>query len=212
MRSIFVLLCIFSVTFSAKAQSFGKWTNGKYYDQTNTVHEGQILWNIPAKKVLINKADSIYYRTNKKAEKLKIYSDSLNAFVVNQDSFIVSKSISPEVSPFVKVVINHSTKLFASITQHSPAAATIGAAGFGLIGGIAGAAASHSAKLIYFYGVDIDHLTKVDKNNFMPTMLEMMADKPEVLEKIKDRTFRFGNIDELVEFYKTGIIADYLKD
>jgi hypothetical protein len=50
MRIILVLLCILSVTFSAKAQMFGReWVEGSYYDTTGRKTTGLIAWSAPDK-------------------------------------------------------------------------------------------------------------------------------------------------------------------
>jgi len=56
----------------------------------------------------------------------------------------------------------------------------------------------------YYYGTDPDNLTKLTHKEFMDVMSKIMADKPEIVSKIQDKTYRYSDMKELLIYYKTG--------
>ncbi|MBB5394888.1 hypothetical protein [Mucilaginibacter sp. AK015] len=72
MKKILLLLCILSITFSAKAQLFGKhYDEGAYYDLDGVKHTGLISWAAPEKSLFAGDGDKIYYKPEKKSRQLK---------------------------------------------------------------------------------------------------------------------------------------------
>ncbi|MBB5394889.1 hypothetical protein [Mucilaginibacter sp. AK015] len=86
------------------------------------------------------------------------------------------------------------------------------AAGVGMgVGSIGAAALSVGAsfsynKKSYYYGKTPDNVVKLDKKHFIEVMSAMMADKPETVERIKSKKLRLGDMDDLLYFYKYGIM------
>lgn len=63
-------------------------------------------------------------------------------------------------------------------------------------GGYSGSSPSYS------YGLDPDHRTDLNRKNFIETMSSVMADEPELVAQIKDKTFRVSQIDVLINVYQ----------
>jgi len=200
MRKILLLLCIISITFSAKAQLFGKhWDKGSYYDTAGHKHIGLISWVAPQTSFLTGTGDEIYFKTDKTAEELKIKSDSLNSFLVETDtatySYVVSKNKILEKKPILQILFDNTPKLYASLTTRK-ASGSMGSVGFGV-------SYLHSE---YYFGDDHNSITKLDKKNFIEVMSKIMADKPETVERIKSKRLRIGDMDALLYFYKYGLM------
>ncbi len=204
MKKFLLLLFIFNITLSAEAQLFRKtWEKGSYIDSSGNHFSGLIYYSLPDASVFKGKGDHLLYKTNTNADKQKIPSGQIKSFVIDTDSFTVSHSIVLEKFPFLQVMINHQTKLYYSAIN-SGSTPVLGAA---LIGGALGAAAMHGKNASgYYYGTDEDHLNLLRGKNFVETMTMLMADKPEVVAKIKDKTFKLGSITDLLNYYKTGVL------
>jgi hypothetical protein len=57
-------------------------------------------------------------------------------------------------------------------------------------------------KNVYYYGSDADALTKLEKKQFIEVMSKLMADKPEVVVKIQDKTFKYGKLKSCLTIIK----------
>ena len=53
----------------------------------------------------------------------------------------------------------------------------------------------------YFYGPDADHLSQLTRKNYAEVMSLIVAGEPSLVEKIKDKTYRYGDMKELTEVY-----------
>lgn len=212
MKKFLLLLCILSITISAKAQLFGKnWKEGSYYDLQGTKHAGLISWTPPQLSFLKGKGDNIYYKKDKKSDDIKIKSVDLMAFNMKVDeetidSFIVSKNEKFEDAPFLNVVIAHDVKLYSWITA-PPQAPGMGVGGMVMgVGRVTMGVGVSAGKTIYFFGSDPENVTKLDKKNFIETMSKIMADKPETVARIKNKKLRYGDMDDLLYFYRFGLM------
>ena len=105
------------------------------------------------------------------------------------------------------VSVDNTTKLFAVKTAKNgfPLMLNTGGGGvnFGVGMGIA-TTVGGGTRTTYYYGSNQDKVTKLEKKQFMEVMSNIMADKPEVVAKIKDKTFRYGDMEDLLTFYRTG--------
>lgn len=204
MKKILLLLCIFSITFTAKAQLFRKtWENGSYTDTAGHKFSGLIFYALPEASVFKGKGDRLFFKINKDAAQQKIPSTLIRSFVISTDSFTVSHHPSLEKFPFLQVVIDHETKLYYSaITQSS-----IPVIGGGLVGGAIGAVAlSGKGGSAYYFGPDENHLTTLVHKNYIEVMSKLMADKPEVVERIRHKKFPSKSTANLITYYHTGIL------
>ncbi|OKS87111.1 hypothetical protein [Mucilaginibacter polytrichastri] len=208
--SIFILFCIFSVTSTTKAQVFGRnWTKGSYYDTLGNKTTGLIAWQRP-EKMSKDSGDYIYYKTEKNSDKIKIPTFRVSSFTMGTDSFTISHHKALYYAPVLKVLVNSPTKLY-----YWTAEVVNWGTYFGAVGGVINAAvASPKAKsnltkgfsAAYFYGSNPDTLQLITRKNFIEIMSSILADKPEVVAKIKDKSFDIFLMDDLLTYYHTGEI------
>jgi hypothetical protein len=207
MRKILLLLCILSITISAKAQFFSRnWTEGIYYDSVGVKHTGLIAWEAPKSSIFSGKLDYIRFKPKKNVDGAKIYSKDFKSFVMGEDSFVVSKNILLEKNPFLKVLVNNAdtTRLYAYLIAKEVK-----------VGGIAGSVGMFTTGLglslkyfssTYYFGSNPNNLTKLDKKNFIETMSKIMADKPEAVARIKNKKLRYGDMEDLLYFYRYDVM------
>ncbi|MCD8739906.1 hypothetical protein LT679_04780 [Mucilaginibacter roseus] len=188
-----LVLITSAITLSASAQ----WKKGCYYDLNNTQHTGLI------------KADEKYilYKPSKKADESKLTAEDIKAYVTEKDSFRVSHAPVIGEPVFVQVLTSGPTKIYVS--RPKPKKFSRGSIIGGLLGGETGAEIGGHADALkryngYYYGQDENSLAMITMQNFEEITASIMADKPKVAAKIKDKTFRYGDIDELIVFYNTG--------
>jgi len=201
MRTILLTLCILSVTFSANAQMFGrKWIEGRVYDLSNKRFKGFIAWT-PPEATFANKVDDhLYFKDDKKKNEIEVRSSKIRSFVIGADSFVVSHNPQLATAPFVSVVIDKPIKLFVSYTTRSSPAGGVGMVPVGI--------SFNRRKGIYYFGADADFITKLDKDNFVDAMSRIMSDKPEIVSKIADKTYKYRDLQELISIYLTGQTVD----
>ncbi|MDB5128441.1 hypothetical protein [Mucilaginibacter sp.] len=204
MRKILLLLCILSITITAKAGLFWKqWIKGAYYNLKGQKISGLVSWYPP--KGSNKKTVYIYFKQDKDAPETKISTDDISAFITDKDddgmidSFTISKNPLFEHKPVVQVISSkNDLKLYESDVSALKAQATgIGATGF---------QSTMVIEATYYYGPNIDNLTVLDKNNFMEIMPKIMVNKPEAVARIKNKKLRFKDIDNLFYFYKYDIM------
>ncbi len=205
MKKIFLLLCILSITFSTKAQLFGKhYDEGFYYDSVGVKHTGLISWSPPAKSIFGNKGDHIYYKTDKKAEQVKLKNTEIRSFgmkrdTTQMDSFTVATNKDFLKAPFLQVLLNNDIKIYAFTM--------ISNSGGGMMPGAGGnmfftpGFSNNDTK--YYYGSDPDNTTRLDKKNFIEVMSKALASKPYVVKRVQDKTFKLDKMEGLLYFYRT---------
>jgi len=71
-------------------------------------------------------------------------------------------------------------------------------------GTMMGGGSTESKTTVYFYGEDPDSVTLIKHKNFIDVMSIILAAKPKLVAKIKDKTYTLGWMDEILEFYNTG--------
>jgi len=203
MRTILLLLCILSVTFSAQAQLFSKdWVQGSYYDTTGNKTTGLIAWSAPD-KLSKKPGDHIFYKSTSAAEKVKIGTASITSFTMGSDSFVVSKISSINYAPVLRVLINRPVKLYywsAQVTSIPVAA--LGAVGGALVG--AAVIGGTSGGKAYLYGTNPNNIEPITRKNFIEVICSIMDDKPEVTKLIVNKTLKFADMDSLLILYRTG--------
>jgi hypothetical protein len=207
---------------TAKAQMFGgKFEAGYYYDINGQKVEGLINENTSGKGPIPYEG-YIIFKEAEKAPKQNLSASMIHGYVIGRDSFIVAHSPrngawSKYELDFVRVVVNAPTKLYTiNGSDHSgggsgsrPSVST----GFGVGGGIGsgvglglslgsglfgGGGSSHNA---YYYGTETNNMAEVNKQNFIDVMSEVLADEPDVVEKIKNRKYKIGDMDALIKYY-----------
>lgn len=206
MRKISLIFFFLAASLLANAQSQRKWFEGTVYHSSGEIYDGLISW-APPHKGEYEDGDQILYCADEKSEVFPIPYYKINSFVMGADSFVVSHNVLFKNSPFMIVAVDNPTKLFAVKTAKNGFPLIINTGGFtGNVGmGVGvGTRIGAGTKTTYYYGTNKDNVTKLDKKNFMEVMSAIMADKPEVVAKIKDKTFRYGDIEDLLNFYRTG--------
>jgi hypothetical protein len=193
MHKILLILFISVISFSVKAQDYSNWNLGYYYDLNNIKISGLISWNVPQRTPFKGKGDHIFYRISPDDKKQKISTEKFKSFVVLADSFVVSKDTIVKDYPVLKVVINNSSKLYLSlrVNNYYTAGPTV-------------ASISSGYDTRYFYGKDPDDITELDRSHFIEIMSGLMADDAKLVEAIKNKTYRYSKIDELLKQYKSS--------
>ena len=202
MRKIVLLIGIISVTLEANAQLIKNFRSGCYYDTSNVKHQGFISKEDPYKNIFKGRGDHIFFRETKDGKKQKITTDELNAVVIKKDelvidSFVVSHDEDLEKFPFLRVAIIGPVNLYTSTTQSTTS--------MGGMGHMPATFISYD-NIDYYYGTNPDHVTKLKRKNFIEGMSSVMSDKPLIADKIKSGYYRYGDIKDLLEAYKTGVI------
>ncbi|RYU91527.1 hypothetical protein EWM62_06195 [Mucilaginibacter terrigena] len=205
MKKILLLLCILSVALSSKAQLFGKhYDEGYYYDSVGVKHTGLISWSPPAKSIFGNKGDNIFFKTDKKAEKIKLKNIELRSFSIKNDSarmdsFVVATNKDFEKAPFLQVLLDNNVKIYGFTMLSSSGGGMMMGAG----GNMVMTPSFSSSDTKYYYGSDPDHTTRLDKKNFIEVMSKALASKPYVVKRVQDKTFKISKLNELLYFYRT---------
>ncbi len=206
MRKFFLSLCmtVFLFTF-AKAQFMGfghNWVPGYFYDLNGKKNMGLLADYIKERSLFDGPDKFFLYKKDKDADKIKELAKNVRSFVVEKDSFVVSNSDILEETPFLDVAIDHPLKLYATrLPRHVSVMGPVGAVGPILLS--AGVSFSYTTNK-YYFGTSPDSITALSRKNFIEIMSKIMADKPEIVGKIQDRTYRYSDIDDLLVLYITG--------
>nr|WP_067059071.1 hypothetical protein [Mucilaginibacter sp. L294] len=206
MRKVVLLIIIIVSTFAAKAQPQRKWFEGTLYHTSGEIFDGLISW-APPHKGEYEDGDRILYCADEKSEVFPIPYYKIKSFVMGEDSFVVSRNVLLKNSPFMIVSVDNPTKLFAVKTAKNGFPLIINTGGFtGNVGmGVGvGTTIGGGTRTTYYYGPTQDKVIKLEKKQFIEVMSNIMADKPEVVAKIKDKTFRYGDMEDLLTYYRTG--------
>lgn len=206
MRKVVLLLIIIVSTLAAKAQPQRKWFEGTLYHTSGEIFDGLISW-APPHKGEYEDGDRILYCADEKSEVFPIPYYKIKSFVMGADSFVVSRNVLFKNSPFMIVSVDNATKLFTVKTAKNGFPLIINTGGFtGNVGmGVGvGTTVGGGTRTTYYYGTTQDNVTKLEKKEFIDVMSNVMADKPEVVAKIKDKTFRYGDMEDLLTYYRTG--------
>lgn len=207
MRKTLFLIFIIVSSLTANAQGpQRKWFEGTLYHTSGEIFDGLISW-APPHKGEYEDGDRILYCADEKSEVFPIPYYKIKAFVMGADSFVVSRNVLLKNSPFMIVSVDNATKLFTVKTAKNGFPLMINSGGFtGNVGmGVGvGTTVGGGTRTTYYYGPTQDKVTKLEKKQFIEVMSNIMADKPEVVAKIKDKTFRYGDMEDLLTYYRTG--------
>lgn len=219
MRSSLLLLSFLSIAFSASAQlGLNQWDDGYFYDANGNKVAGQIVVS-PSGRGPQDSEGFILFRKDKGEEKEKLSASMIRSFVAGKDSFTVAHAPRSQAWPgrsidFVKVLVNEPMKLYATVGGGGGLSPGIspslgiggGSFGSGMGGGLGislGGGRGGKGKSVYFYGDDANNLTELKRDEFTPIMSEIMASEPEIVEKIKNKKYKYGNMSQLIlDFYK----------
>ena len=219
MRLSFLTGLFLLTALSASAQlGLNQWDDGYFYDSNGKKVPGQIVVS-PSGRSPQDSEGFILFRKDKGEEKEKLTASMVRSFVAGRDSFTVAHA--PRTGPwtgrsidFVKVLVDEPMKLYATtggggggMSPGIRPSLGIGGGSFGSgVGGGLGinlGGGGGKGKTAYYYGDDPNSLTELRKDNFVQVMSEIMASQPEIVEKIKNKKYRYGNINELIlDFYR----------
>lgn len=157
------------------------WVTGCYYDVSGKKTIGFLSNYYSTVATFYNPKDYFFYKKDIGADKIKIFMKTIKCIVANKDSFIVSNSHALDDTRFMEVVLDNSTKLYATWIE-----------------------AGSSTLYRYYYGSNPDSTTQLTRKNFIVVMSQIMADKPEVVEKIQKKNYRYGELEDLLVYYRTG--------
>lgn len=221
MKTLLLSVLVLTLCINARAQKIGsKFLPGCYYDINGQKVNGLIRSGTG--KAPVKDEGFITFKADENAEKQNLSASMIRSFVIGPDSFIVAHA--PRTGPwtrndldFIQVVVNSPLKLYAINAGGngggggiSPGISTGFGLGGGSVGGIgtgiglslgSGLLGGGGGHIVYYYGSDTSALTELKKQNFIEVMSEIMADKPEAVDKIKDKTYKFGNIEKLIKYY-----------
>ncbi|MGI4898824.1 MAG: hypothetical protein ACRYFT_09660 [Janthinobacterium lividum] len=208
-----------TIALSASAQlGLNQWDDGYFYDAAGNKVVGQIVAN-PSGRSPQDSEGFILFRKDKGEEKEKLTASMVRSFVAGKDSFTVAHAPRSEAwagksIDFVKVLVDEPLKLYATTGGSGGAGPGIspslgiggGSFGSGVGGGLGinlGGGRGGKGKPVYYYGDNPSTLTELKRDNFIPIMTEIMAAEPEIVDKIKNKKYRYGNMDQLIlDFYK----------
>ncbi|PAW94292.1 hypothetical protein CKK33_12655 [Mucilaginibacter sp. MD40] len=206
-RKITLLLCIICITFFAKAQAPAQqWDEGTVYHTTGEVFSGLVSWAPPIKGQYPD-GDQILFKNTGSPDIFPIPYFKIKAFTMGRDSFVVSTNINLKNNPILLVEVDGPVNLYAAKIFKQGFPLLIGSGGGGGHFGVGmevGTAIGRGVKTSYYFGKTPNTVSKLDKKNFIEAMSTILADKPEVVAKIKDKTFRYGDMDDLLKYYYTG--------
>jgi len=219
MRAAILSFFFLTIAFSASAQlGLNQWDDGYFYDANGKKVSGQIVVS-PSGRSPQDSEGFILFRNDKGEEKEKLTASMVRSFVAGKDSFTVahaprSRAWTGRSIDFVKVLVNEPLKLYETTGGGGGMSPGIspslgiggGSFGGGMGGGLGinlGGGRGGKGKNAYFYGDNPNALTELKREDFIPIMTEIMASEPDIVEQIKNKKYRYGNMDKLIlEFYK----------
>ncbi|WEA00094.1 hypothetical protein [Mucilaginibacter sp. SJ] len=195
MRKFFTLLLLCAAFMDAGAQQknvLSRWNPGSYYDLQNNKITGFIRWNVPNRSLFKGVGDDFLYRVTVDGDKQKIKTAQFRAFVIGIDSFVVSHNKDLELFPILLVLIDRPTKLYVRLRYNQTA-----------VGGFGSGATMFYSNLdrTYYYGPDPDNVTELDRQHFIAVMSDIVSDKPRLVEKIKNKDYRKGDMEDILDEY-----------
>lgn len=199
MRLIFTF-CFFTLSLAAQAQygiHINNFKPGYYYTDTSKKIIGKIEKNTA--EVYSDSPEDKYILFKTGDEKTEIKFADIKSFVMDKDSFTISRK---KLIAY-KVMVSGPVNLYSYVTfsgGYNPG--FMGGSGMMMGGGYTQSKVTH-----YFYGATPDSVVEIKRRNFIEGMSFVMASKPDVVAKIKDKTYTMGWLDELIELYTTGQVA-----
>lgn len=221
MRSSLIILFFLLIAVSAKSQ---KWPTGSFTDIKGNKVTGFINDSPPGKGPIKDEG-FIEFKDDEKTSPYKLSASDLKSFTVGKDSFVVAhapfnQNWTKKELDFVRVELDEETKLYAArvgqvisgdrgIGVHPTGGVGYGTGGYGgAAGGVAieighGGSRAGKVQLTYYYGPNTAHMQMLTPENFVDAMSDIMGDEPDVVDKIKQGQYNFGNIQKLIAYFKT---------
>jgi hypothetical protein len=211
-----VALFIIITSYSAHAQ---KWQPGHFTDVKGVMVTGFVRAN-PGGNGPIPNEGSIEFKSDEKANPYRLSASDLISFVAGKDSFVVAHAPGNETwakkdYDFVRVVVDEPTKIYATRGAgsggggvHLSPGVGIGTGGYGTSygGGLGisfgGSGGGKKTKMSYYYGSSTATMQHLTNDNFVDIMSDVMADEPEVVDRIRGNLYNLNSMDKLVDYFK----------
>jgi hypothetical protein len=157
------------------------WTKGSYFDLQGIQHTGFVLIDYTMGE---KSKGSIDFKVERHDKKISIPVDSVDRIILDTDTMVVSHSAMLSFPFLTEVIHKNSLKLYNM--QEAKSYTALG------------------AKDTWYYGPDKEHLTLLDKKNFITVMPQIMADNEGVVKNILNKQYRYSDIVDLISYYQTG--------
>lgn len=212
MRYLIIIsfLLIYNVSNAQLLGLGNRWEAGYYYDVNGQKVNG-LIDQRPSGRSPQPGEGFILFKETKDAEKQKLSASMIRSYVIATDSFTVTHNNYNELRTengmdFIKVLVDEPLKLYAGSTHTGSAVRPSIGGGLGSGGGIGGGISINlgkggSSRFVYYYGTNPDMLTEVTRKNFAEIMTEIFASQPDAVEKIKNKTYKFNDIPDLVAYF-----------
>lgn len=184
---------------SAQNKSDEVWVKGYYYNKNGNKISGFINVYSSDKNIRNYRRYHIWFKsTEQDVNYHKISADSIKAYIVLADSFVVSHS--PGLRrPFLKVIADEPVKLYKSEIIVEPSMSTMGP--YGSTVQIVSIGRSYK-NTIYYYGSNPDNLTQLRKAHFLSEMAEIFGSVPSLVDDIKYQNFTYNDMDQILSYYE----------
>lgn len=181
-----ILLC--TITLTTYGQKYGDYIPGCIYDLQNVKSIGLIKWTPPTISPFTTVGDHVFFKLTPDDQRQKVKTAQFSSFVMKADSFVVSHAKETEQYPILKVVFDKAVKLYARYRTTN-------------FNGPAGVYMANRYDIDYYYGPDPDHITNLDRKNFAEVVSSLLDDRPDLAEKIKNKEYKYGDLDDLLKLY-----------
>lgn len=214
-----ICLTVFCLLFAFEKSQAQSWVPGYYYDVKNNKNIGLIKLK-PSNKEPIKDEAFIEFKTDSKANPIKLSASELASFVMGRDSFVVAAAPrtgawSKNELDFVEVILDEDDRIYMfnglsgesggsgwSLGVGGGFGGGTGGFGYGVGTGISiplGGGGHHATS--YFYGRNTAEMKELTPFNFAAVMSDIMGDEPEVVEQIQQNKYNLRNIDKLIAYY-----------
>lgn len=187
MRIQLLLLFLFSSVI-AKAQLFGlipinSYKEGYFYKLNHQKVDARIDIKASSRSLVYSDIFILYKINN--SEPVKVLLDSIESIVIGIDSFTVVRH---PLLTYYKVEFDGASKIYSTYEYKTISTYNGGTA--------------NTKSTIYMYGPNPDSVKSLTRKNFIEVMSQMMADEPLIVTSIKDKTYRYGSIRDLIHLYE----------
>jgi hypothetical protein len=198
-KFLLLLFTLVSSICSFAQEPTASWEKGYYYNLKGNRFPGFINTYDSKNRTFAERY--FFFRVNEDDNEKKVYADSVKAYVTGPDSFVVSHVFGLKRTPFVRVIIDDSVKLYES-KQMVGSGTPIGGmrANKFMSVGITIPGAPHQATM-YCYGSNPDDLSPLGSKPFFEEMSKIFASTPALLEEIKYQEYTYKNMDDIISHY-----------
>lgn len=212
----FLGLMLLSV--SVSAQTINKFEEGHFTDDKGYIYNGLICLRPSAYEFKGSKNPRILYKYDKNANKQSILLQDVESFVIKQDSFVTARQPGSNEYYWLRVIIDGPVKVYQTEIFSGggggggirPSIGIGGGGGGGFGGGIGGGVGINigggrgggRSSGIYVYGNDESAVQEINRKNYIDVLEKAVSDNLNLAGKIKDKTYRYGDLEKLGEDYR----------